>query len=78
MPLTVSRGDPVAVRSQDSARWFTSSRSGTAGLCVEVAFMDARRVAVRDSKNPAGPVLLFTDVEWTTFVATARADRFER
>ncbi|RKT52223.1 DUF397 domain-containing protein [Saccharothrix australiensis] len=36
--------------------WRKSSYSGGQGQCVEIA-VDATRVAVRDSKNPDGPVL---------------------
>ncbi|QTR05344.1 DUF397 domain-containing protein [Saccharothrix algeriensis] len=38
--------------------WRKSSRSNTTSNCVEVA-RSADRVAVRDSKNPGGPVLAF-------------------
>ncbi|SUA41982.1 DUF397 domain-containing protein [Nocardia africana] len=42
------------------ARWFKSSRSGGSKNCVEVAFLDDSLVGVRDSKNIAGPALIFT------------------
>lgn len=67
----------MTVRSLEGARWFTSSRSGTTGQCVEVAFVVPGQVAVRDSKDPAGAVLLFTDTEWAAFVSAARADRLD-
>ncbi|XTZ18961.1 DUF397 domain-containing protein [Micromonospora echinospora] len=35
--------------------------------CVEVAADDAGNRHVRDSKNPAGPVLTFTPSEWAAF-----------
>lgn len=41
-----------------TARWRKSTRSGTASNCVELARAGAA-VAVRDSKNPTGPVLTF-------------------
>lgn len=50
------------------ARWFTSSRSANNGDCVECAIL-SDIVAVRDSKDPAGPVLTFTGAQWTAFVA---------
>jgi hypothetical protein len=56
------------------AQWRKSSYSGTNG-CVEVALADDE-IAVRDSKNPAGPVLLFTGHEWQAFVAGIEAGEF--
>ncbi|WP_214411695.1 DUF397 domain-containing protein [Sphaerisporangium fuscum] len=51
------------------AVWVKSSHSGnTGGNCVEVAGVLPGLVAVRDSKNPGGPVLAFTRDEWTTFI----------
>jgi Domain of unknown function (DUF397) len=57
------------VREADAppARWHKSSHSSANGQCVEVAPV-AGAVAVRDSKNPAGPVLIFTRQAWAAFV----------
>ena len=48
--------------------WTKSSRSGNNGNCVEVAFLGGGHVALRDSKDPQGPVLRFTPGEWSAFV----------
>jgi hypothetical protein len=48
--------------------WAKSSRSGNNGNCVEVAFLGEGRVALRDSKDPGGPVLRFNRGEWSAFV----------
>jgi hypothetical protein len=49
------------------AKWQKSSHSSANGQCVEVAHLD-QAVAVRDSKNPNGPRLIFTRHEWESFV----------
>ncbi len=53
------------------ANWFKSSRSGGAKECVEVAFLGDGLTGVRDSKNPSGPALVFSESEWDAFVDTA-------
>ncbi|WP_411133590.1 DUF397 domain-containing protein [Streptomyces sp. C10] len=35
-------------------------------------------VAIRDSKNPAGPILQLGPDTWTTFRSAVAAGRFER
>jgi hypothetical protein len=57
------------------AKWFTSTRSA-AGACVEVAFV-GEAIAVRDSKNPSGPALIFTPAEWDAFVGGAKDGEFD-
>ncbi|MEU0520584.1 DUF397 domain-containing protein [Streptosporangium sp. NPDC006007] len=58
------------------AQWRTSSLSGSNGQCVQVAFIDSR-VAVRDSKDPRGSVLIFTRSEWHAFAGGIRLGEFE-
>jgi len=58
------------------ARWHKSSFSGTNGDCVEVAVLP-HAVAVRDSKDPAGPALVFTPSEWAAFLAGVKHGEFD-
>lgn len=55
--------------------WKKSTRSGGNG-CVEVnlALPD---VGVRDSKDPASPVISFAPESWRTFVAQVRAGAYD-
>ncbi len=54
------------------AQWRKSSYSGNTGNCVEAANLgDA--VAVRDSKDPSGPVLVFGRDDWQAFVQSVKA-----
>ncbi|SCL20257.1 DUF397 domain-containing protein [Micromonospora inyonensis] len=67
---------PTAHPALATARWRKSSHSGDEGACVEMAVVPGT-VAVRDSKDPDGPVLLFPPTVWTAFAgappASARA-----
>lgn len=54
------------------AVWRTSTRSGGNGNCVEVAANIPAVVAVRDSKDRSGPVLLFDYADWQAFTAQLR------
>ena len=57
--------------------WRKSSHSNDQGACVEVAAGDGW-VAVRDSTDPAGPVLAFPRGAWAPFLAGVRAGEFHQ
>ncbi|WJK32635.1 DUF397 domain-containing protein [Solwaraspora sp. WMMA2065] len=59
-----------------STNWRKSSRSNNQGECVEMADGPGGVVGVRDSKDPAGPVLVVAPASWSSFVAAARAGTF--
>lgn len=62
----------------DGAAWRKGRRSNGNGgnNCVEVAVLDTE-VAVRDSKDRTGPVLMFTHLEWAAFVGSAKDGDFD-
>jgi hypothetical protein len=76
-------GDPaVPPRAPLGPAWRHSSFStGADTTCVEVALDggdgDDRAVLLRDSKDPAGPVLRFTAAEWRVFLFGVLAGDFE-
>jgi hypothetical protein len=51
------------------AAWRKSAYSNNGGACVEVARNLPEIVAVRDSKDPEGPALIFTPADWEAFTA---------
>jgi hypothetical protein len=60
-----------------NASGFKSGRSNGSNGCVEVAHLD-KWTAVRDSKNPGGPVQMYTLHEWECFLDGARNGEFDR
>lgn len=49
--------------------WVKATASSGNGNCVEVADLGRRNgVLIRDSKNPEGTKLYFSDDEWTAFL----------
>jgi hypothetical protein len=57
--------------------WIKSSLSFSNGNCVEMAELPDGTIGMRDSKDPGGPVLRFTPVEWKQFLAGARHGEFD-
>ena len=61
------------------ATWIRSRRSGpTGGNCVEVAFLADGQIAMRNSRHPQGPALIFTRSEWDAFLGGAKDGEFGR
>jgi len=57
-----------------SIQWRKSSYSnGSGGTCVELAYLGA----VRDSKNPAGPMITVPRAALAAFVSSVQVDHFQ-
>jgi hypothetical protein len=54
------------------AAWRKSTYSNNGGSCVEVGAGAPGVIAVRDSKDPAGPVLAFTLQQWAAFTGAVK------
>lgn len=56
--------------------WRKASFSSAQGNCVEVAANVPGVIAIRDSKDLAGPVLTVPGSDWTTFVESVKQGHF--
>ena len=58
--------------------WTKSRRSGPTGNCVEMAqLLPGQGVAVRNSRHPAGPVLVYTDAEIEALILGVKDGDFD-
>ena len=56
--------------------WRKAQLSTNNGACVEVASV-AGKIALRDSKDPYGPMLLYTPTEFNAFLDGAKKGEFD-
>lgn len=67
----------VQASSLAGVEWIKSGRSNQSGNCVEVAALSDGSVAVRNSRHPDGPALVYTRAEITAFVEGAKDGDFD-
>ena len=58
-------------------RWRKSSASNPSGNCVELAELPDGAVAMRNSRQPGGPALVYTHAEMAAFLAGVRNGEFD-
>jgi hypothetical protein len=58
-------------------KWTKSSHSNPHGNCVELAELAGGQVAVRSSRYPGGPALLYTRAEMAAFVQAVKEEEFD-
>lgn len=68
---------PNARVALPDATWRKSARSGKQGNCVELAPVRSRGVAVRNSRFPEGPALVFSVAEMTAFLADIKGGAYD-
>jgi uncharacterized protein DUF397 len=74
--MQVVNGVP-AQELPDGTLWRKSSASNPSGNCVELAALADGGVAVRNSRYPAGPALIYTRAEVAAFLAGVRNGEFD-
>jgi hypothetical protein len=73
--MQVENGIPADQLS--SAHWRKSSASNPSGSCVEVTGLPDGTIAVRNSRHPSGPALIYTRAEIEAFLAGAKKGEFD-
>ncbi|HTT53991.1 MAG TPA: DUF397 domain-containing protein [Streptosporangiaceae bacterium] len=59
------------------ASWRKSSISNSQGTCVEVARLNGGEFAVRNSRNPEGPALIYTHAEIAALIKGVKLGEFD-
>jgi hypothetical protein len=67
----------VSAATLEGVTWLKSRRSAMEGNCVELAALPDGEVAVRNSRYPEGPALIYTRAAFAAFLAGARDGEFD-
>lgn len=69
--------DGMPATDLHDANWRKSHRSNSQGDCVELADLPGGMIAVRNSRHPGGPALIYTRAEIDAFIRGAQDGDFD-
>lgn len=75
--MTTKAHNGMSAAELTGVAWRKSARSGALGNCVELAVLADGAVAMRNSRFPEGPALVYTKAEIAAFVAGAKDGEFD-
>jgi hypothetical protein len=76
MDVAVNGQVTLSEAERAGLRWIKAQASTHNGACIEVASV-AGKIAVRDSKDPDGPILVYARAEFSAFLDGARNGEFD-
>jgi hypothetical protein len=72
----MSKKITLSASERRNLAWHKAQSSTNNGQCVEIA-STAGIIAIRDSKDPDGPILVYTAAEFSAFLQGARKGEFD-
>jgi hypothetical protein len=60
-----------------TVRWYKSPASSPQGNCVELAGLPDEQIAMRNSRHPNGPALIFTKDQMKDLIDTLKSGAFD-
>jgi hypothetical protein len=75
--MTITPANGIAATELVGASWRKSTYSNSQGNCVEFAPLPDGSVAVRNSRDPQGPALVYTRAEIAALLAGAKDGEFD-
>ncbi|HYY80121.1 MAG TPA: DUF397 domain-containing protein [Actinomycetes bacterium] len=75
--MTQQTGTQPTAAALQGVRWQKSSYSNSQGTCVELGRLPSGEIAVRNSRHPDGPALVYTQAEIHALIQGAQAGDFD-